>query len=82
MKKQILMSVMAISVTSMLMGIYADLTTPKIHIDNTSPLETTKQLVPPSHASSNPSSKQLFNDTNEQSIALENQHENNITISK
>ena len=77
---KILVSIITIVVTLALMGIgtYAYLTTPKIHIDNTSSLETTKHRVP----NNNPSDKQLFNDTRMQSSALENQHENNITISK
>ena len=78
--EKILVSIITIVVTLALMGIgtYAYLTTPKIHIDYTSSLETTKHHLP----NNNPSDKQLFNDTIIQSSALENQHENNMTISK
>jgi len=78
--EKILVSIITIVVTLALMGIgtYAYLTAPKIHIDNTSSLETTKHHLP----NNNLSDKQLFNDTRIQSSALENQHENNITISK
>ena len=49
-------------------GTYAYRATPKIHIDNTSPTETTHRLVHPD--SNNPSDNQLFNDTRMQSSAL------------
>jgi hypothetical protein len=77
---KILTSVLTIVLTLVMMGIgtYGYVTTPKLHIDTTSPLEITKQKVPQSIASVNSSNHQLFNDTTIKSP--ENLNENNLSI--